>query len=200
MIININHIRSSMLNAIDEIQTTVDNLLDSALNDEFIIGILETEFDQTSFNQHFTFARSMAIVKGIDGKDVSKLDIFETYDKYISASIIPYEFRNSAKYELTSLSDFDISMMTDEYKIDYYIIEKHMSKLLFACDLACLLSIEDDLNFAEYHTTQASLFNSMDVSLLAIMKELFCKLMHNALLSKDDTIRDRFITFEGFLK
>lgn len=196
MIINSKYSRNSMITAIDEIKSVIDGLLHSFLSNDEVISLLDEDYDFTTIDHIFTIAKSIAIVKGDQTGSNEVINWKDIYNQTFRESCIPHEFKDELKHVLTSLSTDEIHGISDINSSvkEYYEIEHEMSKITTLVDLISLINVTDDYDYIEYHNVCKSLYNKFDEETSELGVELMTHLMYHALISKDDVIRDRFIT------
>lgn len=190
--------RTAIMNVIDEIQQVVDTSLDAFMDDENIQGIVSdiNEIDQI-IEQIFVFTRSVATLHG-GKKGISDINWVDEYNKVYSGSLIPYEYKNQLNFLLCSESEAVIKGYTnpsnDSVRL-YYSLERQVSNLNIAVDTLALLDFSGDDELSKYHDIQRSLFNKLESAVYETLRDVMTQIMFHALHSKDDTIRERFITF-----
>lgn len=196
MIINSKYSRNSMISAINEIELVIDGLLHSFYSNDEVISLLNEDYDFTTINHIITIAKSIAIVKGNPTGSDEVINWKDVYNKTFIESCIPHEFKDDLKNIFTSLSTDEIRGISDINSSvkKYYEIENAMSQITTLVDLLSLLDVRDDNSCIEYHEIYSSLFDKFDAETTELGVELMTNLMYHALLSKDNDIRDRFIT------
>lgn len=186
--------RTAIMNVIDEIQQVVGTSLDAFIKDENIQGIVSdiNEIDQI-IEQIFVFTRSVATLHG-GKKGISDINWVDEYNKVYSGSLIPYEYRKQLNFSLISESEAVINGCTNDSVRLYYSLERQMSNLSVAVDTLALLDFSDNDELSKYHDIQRSLFNKLESAVYETVSDVMSQIMFHALHSKDDTIRERFIT------
>lgn len=187
--------RTAIMNVIDEIQQIVDTSLDAFMDDENIQGIISdiNEIDQI-IEQIFVFTRSVATLHG-GKKGISDINWVDEYNKVYSESLIPYEYKNQLNFILCSESKAAIKGYTNDSVRLYYTLERQMSNLSIAVDTLALLDFSGNDELSKYHDIQRSLFNKLESAVFEVLRDVLSQIMYHALHSKDDVIRERFITF-----
>lgn len=187
--------RTALVAAIEELHSTVDDLLNVFMDNDLIQNHIEdiNELDDL-IEQLIVFCKSI-VITNCSKKGVDAIRWQDHYNREFGYSCIPYEYSKQVNHVMASESPKVLESYShpNESILSFYILERNLSILAFAVELLSLLDVYNVDGLEQYKDTQHKLMDKINDKAFHHSEKLMSLLMYHALHSKDDTIRDRFV-------